>query len=277
LGGRASDAGVLYCWSAFSLPEMELSQVDGVDTRLRVEAYMMWPESEKAREFYVARNLALHLAIWPEVVANNPERAELFDRCGAEFRELLISALSRAGRTALLDDTYAKEAYPEPLLDKVKCKRMTTVGLLVVLMRALGLQSQSLPGGASLLKTVFLLSNYNNFAESAIYKTRKEIFKSWRLYKKSSHLIIARSILRREKIYEDDEDYTYFWLTIARDFQNFLLNSMPLHGKKQPLLTRDEIWMVPNALDLPDFGFPQWTLPSALIDVVKRYTAPISY
>ena len=101
------------------MPEMELTQVDGVDTRLRVEAYMMWPESEKAREFYVARNLALHLAIWPEVVANNPERAELFERCGAEFRELLISVLSRAGRTALLDDTYAKEAYPEPLSDKV--------------------------------------------------------------------------------------------------------------------------------------------------------------
>ena len=62
------------------MPEMELSQVDDVDTRFRVEAYMMWPESEKAREFYVARNLALHLAIWPEVVANNPERAELFDK-----------------------------------------------------------------------------------------------------------------------------------------------------------------------------------------------------
>ncbi len=260
------------------MPEMELSQVDDVDTRFRVEAYMMWPESEKAREFYVARNLALHLAIWPEVVANNPERAELFDKCGAEFRELLISALSRAGQTALLDETYAKEAYPEPLSDKMKYKRMTTVGLLVILMRALGFQSQSLPGGASLLKTVFLLSNYDKFKKpEIIYNNRKEIFRSWKLYKKSCHLIVANLILRQGKIYEDDEDYTYFWLTVARDYQNFLLNSMPFHGKKQPLLTRDELWMVPNALDLPDFSFPQWTLPSALIDVVKQYRAPISY
>ena len=97
------------------------------------------------------------------------------------------------------------------------------------------------------------------------------------IIQKSSHLIAARMILEKEKIYEDDKDYPYLWLTIAQDFQNFLLNSIPLHRKKQPLLAQNEIWMVPNALDLPDFSFPQWTLPSALIDVVKRYTAPISY
>jgi len=84
-------------------------------------------------------------------------------------------------------------------------------------MRALGFQSQSLPGGASLLKAVFILSNYDNLKKPEIlYNNRKEIFKSWKLYKKSCHLIVAHLILRREEIYEDDEDYIYFWLTIAR-------------------------------------------------------------
>jgi hypothetical protein len=78
-------------------------------------------------------------------------------------------------------------------------------------------------------------------------------------------------------IYEDHEYYTHSWLTIARDYQNFLLNFMPLHGKKQPILTRDELWMVPSALDLADFSVPQWTLPSAVMDIVKRYRAPISH
>jgi hypothetical protein len=260
------------------LPEMELGQVEDVDTRLRVEAYMMWPENEKAREFYLARNLALHLAIWPEVVANNPKRAKLFEECGAEYRELLIGALSRVGHTALRDETYANEAYPEPLSDPVKRKRMTTAGFLLMLTRALDFQSQSLPGGASLLKSVFILSNNNNIEDTrVIYNNRKEIFESWKMYKKTCHLIIARLILKYVMIYEDHEYYTHSWLAIARDYQNFLLNFMPLHGKKQPILTRDELWMVPSALDLADFSVPQWTLPSAVMDIVKRYRAPISH
>jgi hypothetical protein len=127
-------------------------------------------------------------------------------------------------------------------------------------------------------KSVFILSNNNNIEDTrVIYNNRKEIFESWKIYKKTCHLIIARLILRYVMIYEEHEYYTHSWLAIARDYQNFLLNFMPLHGKKQPILTRDKLWMVPSALDLADFSVPQWTLPSAVMDIVKRYRAPISH
>jgi hypothetical protein len=249
---------------------MDLSGVDEVDTLLQLDAYMMWPDNEKAREFYIAKNLAWYLSLLPEGVVNHPQPAQLSRRGPTEYKRLLLEALSSIGRSALGDESYGQAAYPMPVIDPVGRKRMSTVGHLVMLLGALNFQPQTPRGGAGLLKAIFLLPHCCELADKRIYTSRKEIFKSWQIYKKSCHLIAAELVLDWAGTDRQDNEYSYVWLAIAKYYQDIILNSTPLHGTKRPLAREDEIWQVPKAFYLPCFEFPPWDLSNLL----NRYRAP---
>jgi hypothetical protein len=248
------------------------------DLWLHVNAYMMWPEDEAVRCFYVARHLAGTLArlsetekVWQDSPSAAKLPAGLIERTAEEARRRLGEALSLAGGGVLGDETLNPER-ADPRVNSIARKQFWTAGVLLSITRQLAAQEVALRGGASIQKAVYILENYP-WEGSDYYTNRTDIWESWRLYKKSSHFINALLVLDYNNVDRSHEGCILHFLSIARDYQKWALDFRPI-GARRPLFASDELWLVPDKLKLPDVPFATtWALPHAMIEVVNRYRA----
>ena len=115
-------------------------------------------------------------------------------------------------------------------------------------------------------------------------KSLREIQKAWSEYKPVVHLWAAVFALRfREKnpsAFDADMLRSFFteslpeFLAAAEYFLRFGANFYS-HGQRKPLLTRSEVWHLPQGFSLPPFDITLPPLADQTIKILQKYCAPI--
>ena len=114
-------------------------------------------------------------------------------------------------------------------------------------------------------------------------KSLREIQKAWSEYKPVVHLWAAVFALRfREKnpsAFDADMLRSFFteslpeFLAAAEYFLRFGTNFYS-HGQRKPLLTRSEVWHLPQGVSLPPFDITLPPLADHTIKILQEYCAP---
>jgi hypothetical protein len=137
----------------------------------------------------------------------------------------------------------------------------------------------TLSGGSSLNKAFAILKDpITNFRVS-----ERNLRSAWSQYKPVAHLCAVFALAFEEAMreggpHELHERLTYVFdeelhttLALAAAYQRFATGFMP-HGKKQPLLDHEKIWLL-RGIE-PEVSFRPPPLPPNLLKVVEAYKAP---
>lgn len=249
---------------------------------LRLATYIAWPEDDKKRmDFLAAKSASTYNEtvdwfknhpIFP-LIGKNPdpelsgraeqlERAKYIDPAGG------YEAIANADSISTLEKDLAKNFSHalEPGRQLYLC----------AIMHNQGLQRE---GGASLDKAIFLLQK-NAALPASSERTLKD---RWANYRSVSHLAAAIIYSTQNLYIGDDKDERISLtdcfcgalgstLAVANYFANFGLTFIP-HARSEALLDKEQLWLVPDNLTLPDLDIVLPKLSAEELKSFKDYRA----
>jgi hypothetical protein len=232
-------------------PDLHLSLISGMWTRLL--SYMFWPDDEQQRQVYCALPLVRALSSIDEKSTRDPDYADAYHIVHDAFRRGRgWRALDKAGLPS-------PKGYGVPL--------RTAAAILDIIRRA--------PRDGSLNKAVHVVSE--TAKTYGLIGNRTRILQAWKSHRSVAHLGVALVFLgefREQREFDDPRRLGRF-ITIARDYQNFIVSYRPPRQSK-PLVSEGEIWSIPADLRVGRLRLrqPLPPLPADMLAALRAYRAP---
>ena len=248
---------------------MPILLLDGMNTPeeralslFRIVAVMGSPEDQTERREYLVARAAKAMS----------------DAPGSAYEELFHEQGSFGG---------VAEARPFSELREIWSKRIDhwfVTSMMINLLWRLSKSPRVVSDQTSVNKAAFLIERQRNQgnadAIAAIPKNRNDIVRIWGRYRSVAHLCAAmftssyQPVMTTEKFRELISEGLPFILSVAKLYQRWGL-SQPLPRTKRMVLTRPDLWEIPDEMNLPAVIIDLTPLTQGEVQLLREYRAPV--
>lgn len=277
------------------MPYMNLGNLAGVqlvdpqhlsgaigDAGYRLLSYMAWPINQARRDQYMAVQAAQALV---HIESSEPADLGICPMPGVDWAVLRRESWEKVKQKHLEPFGGHQSVIDAPSLDSLNqeisdgLNACLAVGKILDTTRRIAEFHPEARGGASINKAVAILDAVDSKSGK-----RTVLFDAWSSHKTVAHIGAAfAAAMALARIGTDDfkkrmlDGYWYHegigvTLALALDHERWGRNYKP-HGQVNPLLP-DDLWLVPEGLNLPASKPPKGPLPAELSAALGKYRAP---
>lgn len=276
------------------VPQMNLGSIETLDltgpckssaaleeAAQRLLTYMAWPNEEAPRQQYLAALGAERIGELEKITAGDlksPDWEQIRKEMIGWVSDRYFQPSGGFGTVASAPSIGSLR-----LAGAEKTKAWLAVGQLLYTIRCIATFHADVRGGASINKSVELMTRFVSGKNTLSDRTR--IMQAWSDFKPVAHLCaayteaVAIGLKYGGAVQEDIREGAPFFsalgrtLAVAQDYQSFATSFRP-HGREAPLIDTDEIFQVPDQTRLREMPASIGPLKDEMIVALRGYRAP---